>query len=226
MIQIPTPTPISETQILQAVTRTVDTAFQQGVVGVLLLFAATGFITAIAVVIVVWSRRSVKPSDPTAGTNAAINALAEAISAGNKRLDETLFAQKEKDDEDRQQDKELNEKYIESISAQADATNSSLDALKKLITDSATMKEDLHTMSTQGSKPLNDLIVKFDDIQRDVKSIKETSANDHQSFEKILLDIAEMKEIVLRIDAKRSTGDIKRVEVVNENPLPVEVVEN
>ena len=123
-IPIPTPTPITDTQILQAVTKTVDTAFQQGVVGVLLLFAATGFITAIAVVIVVWSRRAVKPSDPTAGTNAAINALAEAISAGNKRLDETLGAQKEKDDEDRQQDKELNEKYIESISAQADATNS------------------------------------------------------------------------------------------------------
>ena len=63
-----TPTPIPDTQLLQAVARTVDTAFQQGVVGVLLLFAATGFFVSIAIVVVVWSRRNTKPI-PRVGEN-------------------------------------------------------------------------------------------------------------------------------------------------------------
>jgi hypothetical protein len=206
-MQIPTPTPVSNTQILQAVASTIDSAFEQGLVGVLLLFAASLFILTIAIVIIAWSRRNLKPADTTAGTNAAISALAEAISAGNKRFDDVIEAQKEKDNADRIQSREMDEKYIESFGANAAATNSLVDLLRKQGNENLAMKDALQTMTTQGSKPLNDLILKFDEIQRDVKSIRETSTNDHQSFERILMDIAEMKAIVLRIEAKRGTGE-------------------
>ena len=218
------PTPIPDSQLLQAVTKTVDNAFQQGVVGVLLLFAATGFFVAIAIVIVAWSRRNNKPADSTAGTNAAINALAEAISAGNKRFDDVLDNQKEKDTADRAQDKQTNESWIESISAQADATNNLADALKKLGIDNTTLKDDVHIMTTQGSKPLNDLIDKFDALQQDVTAIKETSLNDRQAFEMLLHDIAEMKAIVIRIEndqKRRATSENNKINL--PNPLPVEI---
>lgn len=220
---MPTPTSIPDTQLLQAVARTVDSAFQQGVVGVLLLFAATGFFVSIAIVVIAWSRRNTKPSDPTSGTNAAINALAEAISAGNKRFDDVLDNQKEKENADRQQDKEQNERYIESITAQSDATNNLADTLKKYAFDNISMKDDLHTMTTQGSKPLNELIQKFDEIKDIVVSIKENSDNDHKSYEKLLADVADMKAIVIRIEQKR-TGEMNKVELNVTNPLPVDVV--
>jgi len=222
MIFAQVPTPIPDGQLLQAVAKTVDNAFQQGLVGVLLLFSAALFILAIAIAIVAWSRRNIKPSDSTAGTNAAINALAEAISAGNKRFDDVLENQKVKDTADREQDKEKNESWIESISAQADATNNLADALKKLGVDNTSMKDDLHTMTVTGSKPLNDLITKFDSLQSDVQAIRANNDTDHAAIDTILHDIADMKAIVIRLEQRRATSETSKVNI--PNPLPIEII--
>lgn len=147
----------------------------------------------------------------------------KATNSANARLDAILSAQKEKDIAEREQDKERDERYIESISAQADATNSLVDVLKKQGLDNSSLKDEIHTMTTQGSKPLNDLITKFDSLQTDVQAIKTTNDSDHQAIDLILHDIAEMKAIVIRIDQRRTTKEVNRVEVVNTNPLPVEV---
>lgn len=209
------PTPIPNLGQLQQLQNNLSDIIRQGTVGVLILVGITGVLIAASVFMVAWSRRNQKPVDTTAGTNAAINAFAEMINAQNKQIEEDRQLRREENEANRQQIKELNERYIESITANADATNRIADNHDKLI---ALWNAEI------GNKPFQGLIDTVNRIETDVANIskqlipasKDMQKREMQDFLDAINDLKKYVNTILvnmqdRINDKRQTGSHKQV---------------
>lgn len=209
-------TPMPDLGQLQQLQTSLSDIIHQGIVGVFILIGITGVIIAAAIFMIAYSRRNQKPIDTTAGTNAAINAFAEMINAQNKQIEEDRQLRREENEANRKQIKELNERYIESITANADATNRIADNHDKLIA--------LWNVEV-GNKPYQGLIDTVNRIETDVANIskqlipasKDMQKREMQDFLDAINDLKKYVNTILvnmqdRINDKRQTGTNKQVQ--------------
>lgn len=209
------PTPIPNLGQLTQLQKNLSDIIQQGIVGVFILMGIIGVLIAAAIFMVAYARRNQKPVDTTAGTNAAINAFAEMINAQNKQIEEDRQLRRDENEANRKQIKELHERYIESISATADATNRIADNHDKLI---ALWNAEI------GNKPYQGLIDTVNRIETDVGSIsrqlipasKDLQKREMQDFLDAINDLKTYVNTILvnmqeRISEKRQTGTNKQV---------------
>lgn len=209
------PTPIPNSTQLQQLNKTLNDIVSQGLVGALQLVGLALVLAAAAFLVMAWSRRNQKPVDTNSGTNAAINAFAEMINALIKGADEDRQLRREEMEANRTQIRELNERYIESITANADATNRIADNHDKLI---ALWNAEI------GNKPYQGLIDTVNRIETDVGSIsrqlipasKDLQKREMQDFLDAINDLKTYVNTILvnmqeRISEKRQTGTNKQV---------------
>lgn len=209
------PTPIPNIGQLTQLQKNLSDIIQQGIVGVFILMGIIGVLIAAAIFMVAYSRRNQKPIDTTAGTNAAINAFAEMINSQNKQIEEDRQLRRDENEANRKQIKELHERYIESISANADATNRIADNHDKLI---ALWNAEI------GNKPYQGLIDTVNRIETDVSNIskqlipasKDMQKREMQDFLDAINDLKKYVSTILvnmqdRISEKRQTGTNKQV---------------
>lgn len=221
--------------------QTVNLLIQLGAVGVL-------FLLAFAVVLWIWTHRNVKPVDITTGTNAAIEAFAEMFDRQAKQIEADRELRKAENEATRIQNKELQQAYIESISANADATNRIADTVKsvadnqKILTElwdeshktqaenTSIIKTTVQKMDVLGSEPLQRAIEVLSRVETVVNQIAAKQNEDRQYFtdtiHDALLKISDAKNALTKIEDKRSTGltaAISTTVIVPEQELKVEV---
>ncbi len=197
---------------MQQLMNSYNATIQNGVIGVLQFIAFTTVILAAAIFVFVWTRRNNKTVDPTAGTNAAITALAEQLATLNEQRDEMVDSQKEESKANREQNKEQSEKYSESMTALTDANNRLVDTLRKEMVDNQNFRASANASATEGNTLLQKVISDVANIEVLVKGIKETSDLDHGSYNTILTELSDIKKIATRIDS-RSTSELKKAVV-------------
>lgn len=227
-IPIPTPTPSNEvTHLVQAVENTVDKAVQQGVVGVLLLFAVIGLVLAIAYLLRIYFRRNAKPDDT--GLNNAILALGAASA---NRDEEAKLDRQEREAERaewrriiEQQMGVMNTNQAAQTNAMQTVAASQTDvaaSLKKLSGLTQTMQQDLSAINTVGSPPLQGLITMVTNIEAKLDEIKtkllpceeiQSHANLYEPrFLRLESDVEALKtNMAGRVEQKRQTDTIPTV---------------
>jgi len=209
---VPTPEPISNqtVQLIQAMQKSYDATIQNGIVGVLQFIAFTTVILAAAIFIYVWTRRNNKPIDSNSGTNAAITALAEQLSAQNERYDETLEQQKQEAEANRKQYENITNKYIESLTAQSDATNNLADSIKRNVDENKTTRTDISDIKI-AIQPLQQLVERVTGLELLVSEVKTNIGLDRESYGKILNELKDIKEIAIRAEQKK-TSEMQKVD--------------
>jgi hypothetical protein len=205
---------------------TVNLIINAGAVGVL-------FMVSLAAVLWIWTRRGIKPVDATAGTNMAINAFAEMFKNQNEQIEADRELRKEEQAARRQQITELNEHYIESISANADATNRNADNLKlltelmkenhiKQVADVTAIKVTVEKIDRMGSDPLQKAIEALTRIEETVNQISKRQSDDKMFFSDALAKISSAKDMLTHgLEDVRATGTLATV-TVPEQELKVE----
>lgn len=204
-----TPIPPVVNQVLDKVQNTVDSAVQQGVVGVLLLIAIAIALFALGYAIKQWSKRNSQEESLNTGTNDAIAALARMTDKMSEQSRIEREEQRKTEAEYRGLIKDMNERHIESIAAIADANNRLADNLMNQTgllsainnADQAQsvsvndMSQSLKQMTEYGSKPLQGLIETADHIKKSIDELTE-------QIKKILDDkaaCASVEEIVQKM---------------------------
>lgn len=214
----PTPEPISGQayQLFQQMLNSYNNTVQQQAIGVLQFIGFTTVILAAAIFIFVWSRRNTKPVDPTAGTNAAITALAEQLATLNEQRDEIVDAQKEENKANREQHERLTNKYIESMTVQSDAMNRLVDTFRKEISENQSFRVTSNNTAVENNSLLQQVIKNVANIETMVKNIKDTSDLDQGWKNTILTKLSDIEKIASNIE-RRSTSEIKKVAVESGN---------
>lgn len=178
-----TPTPVPSSQIVQAVQATqniIDSAVQQGIVGVLLLIAISAVFISLGFAIRAYSNRNQKPESDI--PNNAIQALAENTRYNNEREERLEAERRQERSEYRTQIEKRDIKFIEAITHLGDGYNRVGDTLagvlKLLEADKSdntmrdttfnAMKDDIGQMVNVGSVPLRRLIENVDGYGQDL----------------------------------------------------------
>lgn len=208
---IPTPEPVSNqtVQLIQAMQKSYDATIQNGIVGVLQFIAFTSVILAAAIFIYVWTRRNNKPVDNNAGTNAAITALAEQLSAQNERYDETLEQQKQESAANRKQYEDLTNRYINSLTAQSDATNRLADSIQRNVTENTATRSDIAAIKSS-VEPLQAFLSRIVSVESLLNEIKATNALDHETRIKIANWLNSIEKATIQAEQKK-TGELPKV---------------
>ena len=208
-----TPTPVPSNQSLQIAQQLIDSynqTIQKDVLGFMYLMAIGFIILAAAVFIYFWARRNNKPAppptDPIAGTNAAIGALAESLTDTNARYDETRDMLREENKANREQYEKITGKYIEALTINSDAMNRLSDKMSGEIESNNSLRASLSNMIENGSKPLQGLITKAISMETDIAGIKSQRKEDHELLNTILSKLEEIQSIAANM-VKRDTSE-------------------
>lgn len=208
---IPTPEPVNNQtiQLIQAMQKSYDATIQNGIVGVLQFIAFTTVILAAAIFIYVWTRRNNKPVDNNSGTNAAITALAEQLSAQNERYDETLEQQKKEAVANREAEEKRTAKWIESITAQSDATNRLADSIQRSVNENTATRNDIVAIKSS-VEPLQAFLARIVSVEAILNEIKVTNALDHETRVKIANWLNSIEKAAIQAEQKK-TGELPKV---------------
>lgn len=211
------PTPMPTNSQFEQLQTTLTEIVKQGVIGFVILIGIAIVLVSAALLVVAWTRRNQKPVDTTSGTNAAINAFAEMINSQNEQIAEDRKLRREEGIANREQIQKLNERYIESISANADATNRIADNHDKLI---ALWNAEI------GTKPYQGLVETANRIEMSIEQIikqllpanKDMQKKEIQDFQDALNTLREYVMTIAinmqsRVDEKRTTANLKTVSV-------------
>jgi len=184
----PTPTPFPSNQLLQvaaSMEKTIDSAVQQGVVGILLLLSIALVLYMIFQIIVAYVNRNKKPD------NAAVNNAIEALAEMNHNRDEE--ARLDRDERRKEQEEwrkithEQRQDFIDALSPIPDGYNRVGDILDnqthimqtlvgKVTTELDTMqiiRAELKQFAASGSIPLQQLIAMVAEMKGSLDKIKE-----------------------------------------------------
>lgn len=241
---VPTPTlpPNITNQIIQTSEALVDRAFQQGIVGFLLLCALALVIYMVVQLLRTYTQRNNKPDNPTSGINEAISGL---VTMNENRDKEAAL---DREDRKREQEQWRNviekqiqnqsaqsDKYIEAISHYSDAQFMVADTLKQLkqAADGAStihnnVAENVNTIVTIGSVPLRQLIATVEQIKTIVSQVQtglipfiesvDTAKEYQERFTKIENDVDNLRQsLATTIEEKRRT-DTNGMQPVTELP--------
>lgn len=184
----PTPTPIAPNQLLQvaaSLEKTIDSAVQQGVVGILLLLSIALVLYMIFQIVVVYVNRNKKPD------NSAVNNAVDALAEMNHNRDEE--ARLDRDERRKEQEEwrkithQQRQDFIDALSPITDGYNRVGDILDnqthimqtlvgKVTTELDTMqiiRTELKQFATSGSIPLQQLIGMVSEMKTSLDMIKE-----------------------------------------------------
>jgi len=219
-IPVPTPTPVISNQVLSAVKETVDLAFNQGLVGVLLLFAFTGAVIAIALAIYI-SRRPAK-STSERDVSLGLANLADKSTARAEKKDEEIIEllkqQKVVAEEHRVELAALTKESIAALSSNAAANNNIAEINRNYANEITAFRRAMEVMVTEGSEPLRRAIASIEEIKVDVKRLTIDQSNDRLLGIRIqsTLDVV---QAVLTSFQIRATAEVNRVTLDNKPEL-------
>lgn len=167
------PTPIPSNQIITAVKESVDLAFQQGIVGFLLICAFAFAVIAIVALIYVIRRPSKTVGEHD--VNIAISSLADKAEERSKKAEER--AQKKEDQLQKQNEKHsdemkvMGEQFLEAMRQMATA-NTLLGGNQTIqITGIEKITTVVEKIDTVGSTPMQKLIIEVAEIKKTVNDI-------------------------------------------------------
>jgi hypothetical protein len=238
---MPTPTPIPSSQIVQAVQASqniIDNAVQQGIVGVLLLFAIAVVLYMAAQLIKAYFQRNYRPDQ---GQDSAIKAMAEMTTRSDEREERQQAQRQQEREEWRKQIEARDGKFIEAVSHLGDGYNRMGDVLERQVAlqeamasdrkfDATTinaMKADLGQMVSEGSIPVRSLIPKVDAIKSDTDVILEHVKRIEELLQRQAdcIDITERLIAIEKLVKEKLTRDTQTNPVtVNVNPQPAVVI--
>lgn len=179
------PTAIPETQLLQTVQKSIDNAFNQGIVGVLLLVGAGFFILAIVLLIYILRRPSQSADDSALLKIVSLNDLQFKAAAAET-------SSREKREADYQHERTImSERTISAIDRQTTVIQSNNDTFAIAF---ETQKIDTRAIR-EGVNALNDLPLK--DAIEGIKAI--------------LANVLIIKETLEHAEKRRQTGEIRAV---------------
>lgn len=209
-----TPVP---SQIITAVKETVDTAFQQGLVGVFLIFMFAVAIIAITALIYVLRRPAKSTSEDD--VNLALSSLADKQAARAEKKEEQLQEQarqhqaemKEQAKEHALEMKAMGEQFLAAMQEMNNTNNTIATSNQTHVTEISGLKTAVEQMATVGSLPLQDVQKTVHSIETKVKDMATVRDEDHKLKADILSELKDLAVTVRRVDEKLKTKEIIRV---------------
>jgi septal ring factor EnvC (AmiA/AmiB activator) len=221
------PTPIPSNQIITAVKETVDTAFQQGAIGVLLLFMFGVAVFAVAILVYV-ARRPAKATGER-DVNIALSTMADKASARAEKKNDELHAQNQQHNREM---KEMGDRFLCALEDLTKANMSIAGHQQAQISEVGAVKSIVSSMNTVGSAPLQGLVVTASSIKEDtarIPTLQNTIEELCRQIEMLIknqADCAEATEAARKLEktvldkAKKSTG-LNATIIVPEQTLNV-----
>jgi uncharacterized membrane protein len=185
MQPIPTPSPNQVLQIATSLEKTIDSAVQQGVVGILLLLSISLVLYMVYQIAVTYVNRNKRPDN--SAVNSAIEALAEM---NHNRDDEAKLDREERrkeQDEWRKITHQQRQDFIDALSPITDGYNRVGDILDNQtrimqslvgrvngeLDTMQIIRTELKQFATTGSVPLQELIMMVSEMKKSLDQIKE-----------------------------------------------------
>lgn len=226
----PTPIPGPNTQFVERVGDTIDSAVQQGVVGVLLLLGVTAVLLALAFVFYQYRQRNAKPKEsaetilgPMASLlDQSLSANREAAKAQKERDEEHRKELKERDDTHKKEIKEITERAVNAEVRSASAMEAMVGIQTNSNTDLSLLKTAVLQMVETGSLPLQAVAQTVGRIETKLDQEWVVKEADRKLKENILSELAAVNKLLVQIESKRrSTDELNKLQMEPKHePVP------
>lgn len=199
------PTAVPDPQLLQAVQKTVDNAFNQGIVGVLLLLGAMGVFTSIALVVYFWRRPVKKDDEPVSVT------LSKVLDKTFTKLEKLEAERKAEQQQQHEAAQKMSERFIAAMESNALANTKIAGGFDTQSTDIGVLKKVINQMATDGSIPLQELIKTVNRIEEKLDESWKAEDEDRKLKANVLQELSLVNAALKRIEDQRKTSEMKKI---------------